>query len=134
MIFRQLFDPETSSYTYLLGDEGSHECVLIDPVLEQFERDRSLIRDLALRLTYTLETHVHADHVTASGQFRCELGSQIVVGADSGVSNADVYAQESQTIPFGSHGLEVRATPGHTRAACRTCCTSRAWRSPGTPC
>jgi glyoxylase-like metal-dependent hydrolase (beta-lactamase superfamily II) len=67
-----------------------------------------------LRLTYTLETHLHADHVTASGQFRCELGSQIVVGADSGVSNADVYAQEGQTIAFGSYELEVRATPGHT--------------------
>jgi glyoxylase-like metal-dependent hydrolase (beta-lactamase superfamily II) len=114
MIFRQLFDPETSTYTYLLADEESRRCVLIDPVLEQFDRDRSLIRDLGLRLTHTLETHVHADHVTASGQFRVEVGSQIVVGADSGVTSADVYVEEGQTISLGSHEIEVRPTPGHT--------------------
>jgi glyoxylase-like metal-dependent hydrolase (beta-lactamase superfamily II) len=114
MIFRQLFDPETSTYTYLLGDGVSRECVLIDPVLEQLERDRGLIGDLGLRLVCTLETHLHADHVTASGRFRCELGSQVVVGEHAGVSNADVYAKDGETITFGLHGIEVRATPGHT--------------------
>ena len=114
MIFRQLFDPETSTYTYLLADRKSRECVLIDPVLEQFERDRTLIRELMLRLVYTLETHVHADHVTASGHFRREMGAQIVVGAGSGVTNADVYAEDRQRIAFGSHSIEVRSTPGHT--------------------
>ncbi len=64
MIFRQLFDPETSTYTYLLADCTSREAVLIDTVREQFERDRTLLRELDLTLRYTLETHLHADHVT----------------------------------------------------------------------
>lgn len=119
MIFRQLFDPETSTYSYLLGDGATRECLLIDPVLEQFERDRTLIEELGLRLASTLETHVHADHVTASGHFRSALGSRVVVGADSGVRNADVEAHDGCEIPLGGRSLEVRATPGHT-AGCVT--------------
>ncbi len=119
MIFRQLFDPETSTYTYLLADETSRECVLIDPVLEQFERDRTLIQELGLDLNYTLETHVHADHVTASGRFREQLGSRVTVGANSGVTNADVYLDEGDVVVFGACALEARLTPGHT-AGCVT--------------
>ncbi len=119
MIFRQLFDPETSTYTYLLGDEASREAVLIDPVLEQFERDRALVRELGLILRYTLETHVHADHVTASGRIRGELGSKVVVGAASGVANADIALRDGDTVCFGRHVLEARLTPGHT-AGCVT--------------
>jgi glyoxylase-like metal-dependent hydrolase (beta-lactamase superfamily II) len=114
VIFRQLFDPETSTYTYLVADEESRECVLIDPVLEQFERDRTLIRELDLNLTATLETHVHADHVTASGRFRERLGSRVVVGAQAPVANADVFLEDRDTVTFGSHTLEARLTPGHT--------------------
>jgi glyoxylase-like metal-dependent hydrolase (beta-lactamase superfamily II) len=114
LIFRQLFDPETSTYTYLLGDEETRDCVLIDPVLEQFERDLTLIRELALTLTHTLETHVHADHVTASGRFRESVASRVAVGARTGVRNADVYLEDRDTIVFGGHTLEVRVTPGHT--------------------
>ena len=77
MIFRQLSDPETSSYTYLLGDEETRECVLIDPVLEQIDRDLQLVHDLRLVLTCTLETHVHADHVTASGRMRERVREQM---------------------------------------------------------
>ena len=66
MLFRQLFDQDSSTYTYLLADEQSGEAVLIDPVIEQFERDRTLIEELQLKLLYVLETHVHADHVTGA--------------------------------------------------------------------
>jgi glyoxylase-like metal-dependent hydrolase (beta-lactamase superfamily II) len=76
MIFRQLFDLETSTYSYLLGDAGTHQAVLIDPVLEKLERDASLLNELELRLLYTLETHVHADHVTAASRLRDALGSK----------------------------------------------------------
>ena len=70
VIFRQLFDPETSSYTYLLADSTTDQALLIDPVLEQIDRDCSLLSELGLELRLTLETHLHADHITASGQLR----------------------------------------------------------------
>ena len=114
LIFRQLIDPETSTYTYLLADRKSREAVLIDTVCEQFERDRTLLRELDLTLRYTLETHVHADHVTASGRFRKELGSEVVVGAACGVANADIELREDDRICFGGHVLVACPTPGHT--------------------
>ena len=114
MLFRQLFDPETSTYTYLLADERTREAVLIDPVREQLERDVALLQELDLVLRYTLETHVHADHVTASGALRERLGSKVVVGAEAGVENADVKLADRTGVRFGAHWLEARATPGHT--------------------
>jgi len=119
MLFRQLFDPETSTYTYLLADRATREAVLIDSVREQFERDSTLMRELDLKLLYTLETHVHADHVTGSGKLRAELGSAVVVSAAGGVSNADIELVDGDTLSFGSHTLEARATPGHT-SGCMT--------------
>ena len=119
MIFRQLFDPETSTYTYLLADEGSREAVLIDSVVERFERDRGLLEELGLRLVYTLETHVHADHITASGRFREAVGSKVAVSARAGVSNADLQLEDGDIVSFGSCALEARATPGHT-SGCMT--------------
>jgi len=114
MIFRQYFDPETSTYTYLLADESSREAVLIDPVREHAGRDEGQLRELGLRLVFTLETHVHADHVTASGLLRERLGSKVVVGARAGVDNADVQIDDGAGIGFGAHWLEARETPGHT--------------------
>lgn len=114
MIFRQLFDPETSTYSYVLADPRTREAVLIDPVREHLERDATLLRELELRLVYTLETHVHADHVTASGLLRERLGSKIVVGARAGVENADAALADGAGLRFGDHELEARETPGHT--------------------
>ncbi len=114
VIFRQLLDPETSTYTYLLADEGSREAVLIDGVLEQLERDVALLRELELELTHTLETHVHADHVTSSGHLREKLGSRVAVAAAGGVANADVELRDGDVVTFGGHALEVLSTPGHT--------------------
>jgi glyoxylase-like metal-dependent hydrolase (beta-lactamase superfamily II)/rhodanese-related sulfurtransferase len=115
LIFRQLFDPQSGTYTYLLGDPGSGEAVLIDPVFEQIRRDAALIRELDLKLIATLETHVHADHVTAAGLLRRRLGSRVMVPAESGVEGADVYLSPGAKIKFGRRYLEARATPGHTR-------------------
>ena len=70
MIFRQLFDPQSSTYTYLIADSASREALLIDPVFEQARRDAALVEELGLKLKYTLETHVHADHVTATAVTR----------------------------------------------------------------
>jgi glyoxylase-like metal-dependent hydrolase (beta-lactamase superfamily II) len=114
MLFRQLFDPETSTYTYLLADEDSRDAVLIDSVREQVARDMELIEQLGLRLGAALETHVHADHVTGAGLLRERLGCRIVVGGCSGVHTADRLASQGEQVTFGGHALEVRETPGHT--------------------
>ncbi len=119
MIFRQLIDPETSTHTYLLADERSRDALLIDPVLEHFERDRTLLGELELSLRYTLETHVHADHITAAALFRKELGSQVGVSAAAGVEAADLEFENGDLVRIGSISLEVWSTPGHT-AGCVT--------------
>ena len=122
MIFRQLFDPETSSYTYLLADHVSREAILIDPVLEQFDRDRMLLEELGLRLKYVLETHVHADHITSSGRLRDALGCQIGVGLAAEVSNADLKLRDGDTVQFGASSVEVVLTPGHTNGCATYLC------------
>ncbi len=114
MWFRQLFDRESSTYTYLLGDEASGEAVLIDPVLENVERDLGLLRDLGLRLRYALDTHVHADHVTALGALRAKTGARAVLSERAGVGVADVYVKDGDRVAFGGRYLEARETPGHT--------------------
>jgi sulfur dioxygenase len=114
MLIRQLFDSETSTYTYLLADLEAKEAVLIDPVLEQVERDARLLRELELRLVATLETHVHADHVTGAAALREVLGSQVVLGARSGAEGADRLLDDGERVEFGGHWVEARLTPGHT--------------------
>ena len=114
MLFRQLFDPESSTYTYLLADEQTHDAVIIDPVREQFDRDSQLIEDLGLTLRYVLETHVHADRITSAGLFRQRMGARTVLSANAGVDCADLLVSDGDPIRFGTHVLEVRTTPGHT--------------------
>lgn len=114
MIFRQLFDRETCTYTYLLADEHSREAILIDPVREHFERDRGLLKELQLTLRYTLETHVHADHVTASGLFRQHEGSRSALSSTAGTDCADIMLDDGERLAFGAYTLEARHTPGHT--------------------
>ena len=112
LIFRQLFDPASSTYTYLLGDQG--HALLIDPVFEHQRRDVALLRELGLKLVTTLDTHVHADHVTAAWLLKERCGSQIALSAASDAANADRLLRHRDTVGFGGRHLEVRATPGHT--------------------
>jgi glyoxylase-like metal-dependent hydrolase (beta-lactamase superfamily II)/rhodanese-related sulfurtransferase len=114
MLLRQLFDRETWTYTYLIADEKSGEAVLIDPVIDQLERDIKLLDELGLKLVYTLDTHAHADHITGSGLLRKRLGSKAVIGANAGAEGADLLVDDGSRLRFGSLELEVRATPGHT--------------------
>ena len=114
LIFRQLFDPQSSTYSYLLGDPASREALLIDPVFEQVRRDSALIHELDLRLLWTLETHVHADHVTGAWLFRRRSGSHIALAEAGGATGADRLLKHGDTLAFGKRFLEVRATPGHT--------------------
>lgn len=124
MIFRQLFDPETSTYTYLLADDATREALLIDSVREQVARDAELIRQLGLSLRFTLETHVHADHITGASLLRAELGSQAVVGVAAGVACADLSLADGAELRVGSIALRALATPGHTNGCTSYHCAS----------
>ena len=114
LVFRQLFDPPSSTYTYLLGDAARGEAVLIDPVFEQARRDAALLRELGLRLLATLDTHVHADHVTGAWLLRQLTGSRILLGECGGAQGADRLLAHGERVEFGTRHLGVRATPGHT--------------------
>src|SRR5262245_52901769 len=119
LVFRQLFDPQSSTYTYLLACGKTKEALLIDPVFEQVRRDAALIEELGLKLLYTVETHVHADHVTGASLLKRRTGSRIVVPAASGADGADLYLKHGDKLRFGTRHVEARATPGHTHG-----CTS----------
>jgi len=114
MIFRQLFDPQSSTYTYLLADAGTREAVLIDTVFEHARRDAALVEELGLELLWTLETHVHADHVTGASLLRKSLGSKVAISRASGAEGGDRYLADGDHVVFGLRFLEARATPGHT--------------------
>ncbi|MCQ8103369.1 MBL fold metallo-hydrolase [Methylomonas sp. SURF-2] len=114
MIFRQLFEPETSTYSYLLGCERSRRAVLIDPVASEVDGYIQLLQALNLKLIYTLETHVHADHITGAGLLRNTLGSKSIVHRDAGAMCADLLVTDGVLLQVGELEFAVLHTPGHT--------------------
>ena len=116
LIFRQLFDAASCTYTYLLGDPNSRQAVIIDTVFEQHFRDRALVDELALKLVATLDTHCHADHVTGAWLMQHATGCRIGISKCYGdtLQGADLLLDHGDRVTFGTRYLEVRATPGHT--------------------
>jgi glyoxylase-like metal-dependent hydrolase (beta-lactamase superfamily II) len=114
MIFRQLFEPVSSTYTYLLGCAETGQAVLIDPVINEMDRDLDAIRDLGLRLVCTIDTHIHADHITAALELKKRVGSRIAAPAIDAPPCADVLIEEGKPLRFGSIALNGLHTPGHT--------------------
>ncbi|WP_019499671.1 MBL fold metallo-hydrolase [Pseudanabaena sp. PCC 6802] len=114
MLFRQLFDLESSTYTYLIADPNLQEAILVDPVLEQVERDRALLNQLGLTLRYCLETHVHADHITGTDRLRADTGCLGVVPERAHVSCADRHIKDGEILELGAITIQAIATPGHT--------------------
>ena len=114
MMFRQLFDPGSSTYTYLLADDASHEAVIIDPVVEQVERDLTLLAERGLKLKFSLETHVHADHVTGARGLKDATGARTAVARDCLATGYDRLLEDGDVVLFGSEEILVIATPGHT--------------------
>lgn len=114
MLFRQLFEPQSSAYTYLIASEESREAVLVDPVLETVERDLQILADLELALRFTVETHIHADHVTSASRLRERTGCKCAVPEKSGAAHVDLEVREGEPIRFGSLELQPLYTPGHT--------------------
>jgi glyoxylase-like metal-dependent hydrolase (beta-lactamase superfamily II) len=113
MVIRQLFDAESSTYTYLIADPEAGVAALIDPVREQLERDLRIVNELGLRLTHVLETHVHADHVTAAAALRARTGAQTCASA-AGAPCIDVHLHDGDVVRVGTIRITVLATPGHT--------------------
>jgi glyoxylase-like metal-dependent hydrolase (beta-lactamase superfamily II)/rhodanese-related sulfurtransferase len=114
MIFRQLFDQASSTFTYLLASEKTGEAVIIDPVFEQHARDAALVRELGLKLLFTIDTHCHADHVTGAWLMHHALGSKVALSGAYGARNVDRVLADGDSLQLGEEILEVRATPGHT--------------------
>ena len=114
MIFRQLFDSVSSTYTYLVGCEQTREAIIIDPVFEQLARDTALLRELDLRVRYAVDTHVHADHVTGAWLLKEAFGARIVLSGTYEASGVDLAAEDGMVLAFGNCSIAARATPGHT--------------------
>ena len=114
MLFRQLFEPLSCTYTYLLGCEETGEALLIDPVVNSIERDLAAVASLGLKLAWTLETHIHADHITAALHLKRQVGSRIAAPAINRLPCADLGIEEG--VPFALGGIALRPlhTPGHT--------------------
>ncbi|MTJ08377.1 MULTISPECIES: MBL fold metallo-hydrolase [unclassified Anabaena] len=116
MLFRQLFDHESSTYTYLIADEKTKAAILIDPVLEQVERDLQLIKELGLVLRYCFETHIHADHITGTGKLRQLTGCLGIVPDNAPVTCADKQIKDKEIIQLDGIIIQAIATPGHTNS------------------
>jgi glyoxylase-like metal-dependent hydrolase (beta-lactamase superfamily II) len=113
-VFEQMFDCESSTYTYLIGDRAAGVCALVDPVREQIDRDLARVDAIGLRLVHTIETHVHADHVTSGNALVERRGTRPIVPASSPVTCDAVRVQNDDVVRIGALELRVIPTPGHT--------------------
>lgn len=114
MGFRQLFDPESSTYTYILADAERREAVIVDPVRVHCERDLAVLEEIGVKLVWILETHVHADHVTGARALKLRTGARTAVSTHCGATGFDRLIDEGELIVFGDEVVRALATPGHT--------------------
>ena len=110
----QLFDPASSTYTYLLFDETTRDAMIIDPVDEQVERDLATLRQYGLKLAWTVETHAHADHITSAALLAEHAGARTAAPQGCGISTAAVQLQHGDELRFGNESMRALHTPGHT--------------------
>ncbi|MCB9073174.1 MAG: MBL fold metallo-hydrolase [Bdellovibrionaceae bacterium] len=113
-LFYQLFESETSTYTYLIADPVTKEAALIDTVAETMDRDLNLVKELGLKLKYVLDTHIHADHITAAGEIRKRTDAKTAVSEEAKVNCVDIPLKDGQELTLGDKKIIALATPGHT--------------------
>ncbi|XP_072026622.1 uncharacterized protein [Amphiura filiformis] len=128
LMFRQLFDYQSYTYTYLLADKVAKEAILIDPVLELVNRDVHLLEDLQLKLKFAINTHCHADHVTGTGKLKDRLPEVKSVISKASGAQADIYINEGDQVQFGDFAVDVLSTPGHTNG-----CVTYVFKHEGKP-
>jgi sulfur dioxygenase len=114
MIFKQLLEADSCTYTYLIACEQTRKAILIDPVLDTVERDLQILKDLGLTLQATLDTHVHADHLTGAKRLKARTGCAIAYPKMLGLSCQDIGVQEGESFEVGGVALHPLFTPGHT--------------------
>lgn len=113
LIFQQLFEKISSTYTYIIADAETHEGIIIDPVFDTVERDYALLQELGITLRYIFDTHIHADHITGSGSLSKYTGALIAMSADAGADIA-MPLHDGQILQCGGFQIKALATPGHT--------------------
>lgn len=114
MIFRQLFDSVSCTYSYLIASRGGGEALIIDPVLEKVDRYLQLLDELDLKLIKAIDTHVHADHISGLGALRDRTRCITVMGEFSGVDVVSMRVSDGDRVSIEGIALEARYTPGHT--------------------
>src|ERR1700759_5304781 len=114
MIFRQLFDSTSGTYTYILASRQGGEALIIDPVLEKVDRYLQLVRELDLRLVKAIDTHLHADHITGLGALRDRTQCVTVMGEQTKADVVSIRVAEGDTVEVEGIALEALYTPGHT--------------------
>jgi glyoxylase-like metal-dependent hydrolase (beta-lactamase superfamily II) len=114
MLFRQLQEPDSSTFTYLLSCEQTGKTVLIDPVLDTVDRDLQVLKEMGLKLDFTLDTHIHADHLSGAQQLKSQVGSEIAYPAIDELPCADISVEEGKVFRVGHIDIHPLFTPGHT--------------------
>lgn len=113
-MFKQFYDESSSTLTYLIADLPSKQAILIDPVTDNIDEYLQVINKHQLTLVYSLETHVHADHITGGGKLKSITTAKTAVSKDCGAETADIQLKDNDVITFGDEQIKVIATPGHT--------------------
>ena len=114
MIFKQLFDNKSSTYTYLLASDKGREALIIDPVIENTNEYIGLLKELDLRLVKVIDTHIHADHVTALNELSKQTDCTKIMGEKSKSEVIDLHVKDDDKIKIENIELKVLYTPGHT--------------------
>ena len=132
MIFRQLFDSVSSTYSYLLASRQGGEALIIDPVLEKVDRYLQLVKELDLKLVKAVDTHIHADHITGLGALRDRTQCITVMGEMAKVDVVSMRVAEGDKLTIEGLALDVLYTPGHRTISTASCCATGC--SPATRC